>query len=153
MGVYKKQSNASKVVDLKSDEMPSLEANRMFPHEFLYLMTNSFDRQNTMKKLKSPQISIKKVQLPTYEGLSKLDGNLNSFYDLDWLYNYEIDKKERKEKDGPNPLFRLQKFLDGNDPVKRRVKIENLKKKNQVTDLDKEVTNRIRYLKQEELAR
>ena len=78
---------------------------------------------------------------------------MNSFYDLDWLYNYEIDKKERKEKDGPNPLFRLQKFLDGNDPVKRRVKIENLKKKNQVTDLDKEVTNRIRYLKQEELAR
>lgn len=107
MGVYKKQSNASKVVDLKSDDMPSLEANRMFPHEFLYLMTNSFDRQSTMKKLKSPQISIKKIQLPTYDGLSKLDGNLNSFYDLDWLYNYEVDKKERKEKDGPNPLFRL----------------------------------------------
>jgi len=68
-----------------------------------------------------------------------LDGNLNSFYDLDWLYNYEVDKKERKEKDGPNPLFRLQKFLDGNDATKRRIKIDNLKKKNQITELEKEV--------------
>jgi hypothetical protein len=80
-----------------------------------------------MLKLKSPYISIKKVDLPTYEGLS---GNLNSFYDLDWLYNYEAEKKDRKEKDGPNPLFRLQKYLDGNEALKRKIKIDNLAMKN-----------------------
>jgi len=62
--------------------------------------------------------------------LSKLDGNLNTFYDVDWLYNYNVDKEDRDKKDGPNPKYRLQKFLDGNDAVKRRVKIDNFKKKN-----------------------
>lgn len=117
----------------------------MYPHEFLYLMTNAFDRQSIMQKLKSPQISIKKVPLPTYDGLSKTDGNLNSFYDLDWLYNYELEKKERKAKDGPNPLFRLQKFLDGNDASKRKIKIESQNKKNLNNELDRKVTERIRY--------
>ena len=116
----------------------------MFPHEFLYLMTNAFDRQNIMQKLKSPQISIKKIPLPTYEGLSKTDGNLNSFYDLDWLYKYEVDKKERKAKDGPNPLFRLQKFLDGNDASKRKIKIDSQNKKSSNNELEKRVAERIR---------
>lgn len=61
----------------------------MYLHEFLFLMTNSVDRQSVLSKLKTHKVSVSKVDLPTYPGLGKLDGNVNKFYDLDWLYPYQ----------------------------------------------------------------
>lgn len=61
----------------------------MYLHEFLFLMTNSVDRQSVLLKLKTHKVSVSKVDLPTYEGLGKLNGNVNKFYNLDWLYPYQ----------------------------------------------------------------
>lgn len=52
-------------------------------------MTNSVDRQSVLSKLKTHKVSVSKVDLPTYPGLGKLDGNVNKFYNLDWLYPYQ----------------------------------------------------------------
>jgi hypothetical protein len=54
-----------------------------------------------MKKLKSPKISIRKVNIASIEGLKKMDARpLDKLYEIDLLY--QIDKEKRFAKDGPN---------------------------------------------------
>lgn len=59
--------------------------NKLFPHEFLYLMINSEDRCEMMKSLPYSKISIKKVDLAyNYEELKRHDGRkIDKVYELE----------------------------------------------------------------------
>jgi hypothetical protein len=77
-------------------------SNKLFPHEFLYLMVNSVDRCELMKSLPQAKFSIKKVDLAyNYEELKKHDGRK-----IDKVY--ELEDKTRE-----NPRVKLAAYLKG----------------------------------------
>ena len=66
------------------EEMP-LSTDYILPHEFLFLLCNSVDRQTEMRKQKAPELDIEKRQIDNFD-----KDNVNGIR-LDYLYKLDTD--------------------------------------------------------------
>jgi len=66
------------------EEMP-LQTDYILPHEFLFLLCNSVDRQTEMRKQRAPELDISKHQIDEFD-----PNNVNGIR-LDYLYKLDIE--------------------------------------------------------------
>lgn len=60
---------------IEEQELASLGSEeRIFPHEFLYLMANARNRRKLMKQLPQPNFTIERENIGWYEALDHNDG-------------------------------------------------------------------------------
>jgi len=62
---------------------------KMFLHEFMFLVANALDRQIVLSNVKMQKLCIEKVSIGTHEGVRKYDGRK-----LDKIYQYEDEKRK-----------------------------------------------------------
>jgi hypothetical protein len=73
----------------QDDDDNTISKDKMFPHEFMFLLENAQDRQQVLKEVKRQKLSIVKIDIGTHDGIENYDGPK-----LDKLYDYDPDQRK-----------------------------------------------------------
>ncbi len=82
-----------------SDSPEDLSKDKMFLHEFLYLMQNAQDRFGVLSSVKRQKLSITKIDIGSHDGIANYDGPK-----LDKLYDFDLNSLKINQ----NPMLLMQ---------------------------------------------
>lgn len=108
----------------------------MFPHEFLYLVTNAKARHDVLIEQKAPKLTIEKKSIKAYE-MEEVDAKR-----LDWLYDIDTDEMKQNQF----PIYKMHDMLNAADGNKKIV-IKEIKEGKK--DLDSKVLTQIKKKEQQ----
>lgn len=73
---------------MTKEEVFEANRDRIYPHEFLFLVANALDRHVILSGVKMQKICIDKVDIGSHEGIQNYEGQK-----LDKIYQYDLEAR------------------------------------------------------------